>query len=228
MRIQNIAALFIKQSKDCARNFPVLLLFFIYPLVALILTRAMADQAGTGDLFTTIFATMHAVFTPLVAASSFIAEEREKNTLRVLIMSNVTLKEYLLSVGGFILLANLITGSAFIFFGNLPAGVFTFILAMGGCSLISIMLGSCIGLFLKNAAAANGIAVPVGIFFAFLPMLANFNEKIEAVANFTYGQQFSKIIAGNRINYAGLIIIGANFAILATMSGLLYKRSLSE
>lgn len=228
MRVQNIGALFYKQVKDCAKNPPVLLLFFIYPIVALILIQAMKDEAGISDLFVSMFATMHSVFTPIVAASSFIAEEREKNTLRVLIMSNVKLKEYLISVGGFILLANLLTGSSFIFFANLTVSNYLFIFAMGAGSLISIILGSCIGLFAKNAAAANGLAVPIGIAFAFLPMLANFNKGIEKVASLTYGQQFSKLMSGKEISFPGLIVIAANLAILITASALLYKRSISE
>jgi len=228
MKVKNVGALFCKQAKDCAKNPPVLLLFFIYPLVALVLIQAMKDQPGISELFVSMFAVMHGVFTPIVAAASFIAEEREKNTLRVLIMSNVTLKEYLISVGGFILLANLLTGSSFIFFGNPAASNSLFILSMGGCSFISVILGSCIGLFSKNAAAASGLAVPIGIFFAFLPMLANFNKGIEAVAGFTYGQQFGRLLAGKEITFYGLTVITANLAMLIILSVLLYKRSLSE
>lgn len=228
MKVKHVVALFCKQAKDCARNPPVLLLFFIYPIVALVLIQAMKDQPGISGLFVSMFATMHSVFTPIVAASSFIAEEREKNTLRVLIMSNVTLKEYLISVGGFILLANLITGSSFIFLGTPAATSGLFLLAMGGCSLISIILGSCIGLFSKNTAAANGFAVPIGICFAFLPMLANFNKGIEVAACFTYGQQFSRLLAGKGITLFGVMVIAANLAMLIIASALLYKRSLSE
>lgn len=228
MKVKNVGALFYKQTIDSAKNLPVLLLFFIYPIVALVMIQAMKDQPGTGELFVSMFAVMHSVFTPIVAASSFIAEEREKNTLRVLIMSNVTLKEYLVSAGGFILAANLLTGSSFIFFCNPVVSKSTFILAMGGCSLISVILGSCIGLFSKNAAAANGLAVPIGILFAFLPMLTNFNKSIEVVAGFTYGQQLGRLLAGKGITFSGLFIIAANLAILVIASALLYKRSLSE
>lgn len=229
MRPQNITALFYKQTKDCFKNLPVLVLFFIYPIVALILIQAMKDQAGTGDLFISMFATMHCVFTPIVAASSFIGEEREKNTLRVLIMSNVRLNEYLLSVGGFVLIANLLTGLSFILFGNLAFdNIPAFILSLGTGSLISIILGCCIGLFSKNAAAANGIAVPIGIFFAFLPMLAKFNDGIKAIAKFTYGHHLSNLMVGEDITILGIVVIAANLALLILISTLLYKKSLSE
>lgn len=228
MRIQNISALFVKQGKDCAKNAPVLLLFFIYPFVALVLTQAMKDQAGSAELFVSIFATMHAVFTPIVAASSFIAEEREKNTLRALIMSNVTLKEYLLSTGGFIILANLLTGLSFIFLGNMSANISSFILAMVICGLISTLLGCSIGLFCRNAAAANGLAVPLGILFAFLPMLANFNKSLDKISSFIYSGQLARLMAGRQPGAAGIALIIINLAILAGISGLLYKKSLTE
>lgn len=229
MRFQNISALFYKQTKDCLKNLPVLILFFVYPIVALILTQAMKDQPGTGELFVSMFATMHIVFAPIVAAASFISEEKEKHTLRVLIMSNVILKEYLFSVGGFVLAANLLTGSSFIFLGRLTAhNTFLFIIAMVTGSLISIILGSCIGFFANNASAANGLAVPIGILFAFLPMLANFNKGIDAVASFSYGGQLSRLMAGKDFNVCSLLVLAANLAILIVISAILYKRSLSE
>ena len=228
MRAQNITALFHKQIKDVLKNMPVLVLFIIYPIIAAVMTQAMKDQAGTGTFFLSIFATMHCVFTPIVATTSVIAEEKEKNTLRVLIMSNVTLKEYLISIGGFILIATLITGSIFLFVSGQPAGNATsFLLAMGIGSLVSIVLGTCLGLFSKNAAAANGMAVPFGMVFAFLPMLANFNTGIEAVSKFTYGQQISYLLAGKEITGFGITVLCINFAVLIVISRVLFKKSLS-
>lgn len=228
MRILNITALFQKQVKDVFKNMPVLILFFVYPIVAVIMTTAMKNQADMGPFFISIFATMHCVFTPIVSTVGIISEEKEKNTLRVLIMSNVTLKEYLLSIGGFIFTATLLTGSSFILISDQPAeNALPFLLSMGIGSLISIVLGSCIGLFSKNASAANGMAVPFGLLFAFLPMLANFNKGIETVSRFTYGQQISYLISGKEITAFGIIILCINFAALFVISAVLFKRSLS-
>jgi ABC-2 type transport system permease protein len=229
MRIPNITALFQKQVKDVFKNMPVLILFIVYPVVAVIMTTAMKDQPDTGTLFISIFATMHCVFTPIVSTVSIISEEKEKNTLRVLIMSNVTLKEYLLSIGGFVFAATLLTGSSFIFISDHPAeNALSFLLSMGIGTLISIVLGNCIGLFSKNAAAANGMAVPFGLIFAFLPMLASFNKQIEAVSRFTYGQQISYLLAGKELSLFGIITLCINFAVLLVISAVLFKRSLSE
>lgn len=229
MRVQNVSALFHKQVKDVFKNLPVLVLFIVYPVIAVIMTQAMKDQVDMGSFFVSIFATMHSVFTPIVATASIITEEKEKNTLRVLIMSNVNLREYLISIGGFILIATLLTSSVFLFIIDLTAEQsLLFLLAIIIGSLISIILGVCIGLFSKNAAAANGLAVPFGMVFAFLPMLSSFNKGIEAVSKFTFGQQISYLLGGKTISAFGIIVLCANLIILLVISTLRFKRSISE
>lgn len=229
MRVQNITALFQKQTKDIFKNLPVMVLFIVYPIIAVIMTQALKELTGMGSFFISIFATMHCAFTPIVATASIISEEKEKNTLRVLIMSNVTLREYLFSIGGFVMISTLLTGSFFLPVSENPAdNALPFLLSMAVGSLISIILGTCIGLFSKNAAAANGMAVPFGMVFAFLPMLANFNKGIEAVSKFTFGQQISYLLAGKEITTFGIIVLCVNFVILLVIAGVLFKKSISE
>jgi ABC-2 type transport system permease protein len=172
---------------------------------------------------------MHCVFTPIVATAGVISEEKEKNTLRVLIMSNVSLKEYLGSIGGFILIATVLSGSVFLFISDqtLETSLFFLLFLSIGC-LVSIILGTCIGLYSKNTGAANGLAVPFGMLFAFMPMLSSFNEGIEKISRFTYGQQISYLLSGKRIDVFGIIIICLNATALLGLSALLYKKSLSE
>ncbi len=229
MHVQNITALFQKQLKDSIRNMPVLVLFIVYPVIALVMTQAMKNQVGMGAFFVSIFATMHCVFTPIVTTSSIIAEEKEQNTLRVLFMSNVTLKEYLLSIGGFVLISNLITSCFFLLLTEFtPKQALLFLLAIGIGSFISIILGACLALFSKNASAANGLSVPFGMVFAFLPMLANFNSGIEAVSKFTFSQQISYLLAGKELTGFGLIVLGVNFIILCIVATVLYSKSISD
>ena len=229
IRMQNVAALFTKQFKDTLKNMPVLVLFIVYPCIAFVMTQAMQDQAGTQSFFISVFATMHCIFTPIVATASIIAEEKEKNTLRVLIMSNVTLKEYLISVGGFILSANLITGIAFLFLNSYNAtSIIQFLLSLAAGSLISIVLGICIGLFARNAGAANGLAVPFGMVFAFMPMLSFFSKSIESISRYTFGQQIAYLLSGKSPSIHGIAILIVNTVIFIVISTKLYQKSLSE
>lgn len=229
MRVQNVSALFQKQLKDVFKNLPVLVLFIVYPIIALVMTQAMKEQEGMGTFFISIFATMHSVFTPIVTTSSIIAEEKETNTLRALIMSNVNLREYLFSIGGFVLLSTLLSGSFFLFMGEQTGEtIVNFTIGLSVGCIISIILGVCIGLFSKNASAANGLAVPFGMVFAFLPMLANFNQGIESVAKFTYGQQVSYLLGGDQLKIFGVVVLCVNFLLLLVVSTVWFKRSITE
>lgn len=227
--LTNIRALFIKQFKDVLKNMPVLILYIIYPCIALIITNSMQGKAGQSDLFLSMFATMHCVFTPIIATASFISEEKENNMLRALIMSSVTLREYFLSVGGFVLLTDLLTGSAFLFItDNDFQGALLFLLSMSIGCVISILVGLCIGLYARNAAAANGLAVPLGLVFSFLPVLSSFNSNITKVSKFTFGQQISYLITGEKSSSFKITVIAVNFVLSAILAAILYKRSLSE
>lgn len=229
IRTQHITALFYKQVKDTLKNMPVLLLFIVYPCITFFLAQAMKDQSGTIDFFIAIFGTMHCVFSPLVATAALIAEEKEKNTLRILIMSNTTLGEYFISTGGFILIATLLTGSTLLLIaGRNPKEGLFFILSMGIGCLISITAGICIGLYARNTAAANGLAVPFAMVFSFLPMLSYFNKGVKVIAKFTYSQQISYLLSGSRIDAFGIFMIIINLAVFTTLAAFLYRRSLSE
>ncbi|MDR2889770.1 MAG: ABC transporter permease [Lachnospiraceae bacterium] len=223
---RNITALFIKQIKDTLKNLQVLVLFFIFPLLGVVMTKALPTSEMGGPLFfISIFATMHCVFAPLEAAASVIAEEKEKNTLRILIMSNVTMTEYLIAIGGFILVITMLTGATFLFIDRLimENGLVFMSSLMGGC-LVSTVFGMCLGLKARNMSAATAIAMPCGMIFAFVPMLASFNQDIERFSRYTYGQQISFFIRDMATTTSGWLIITGNLLVLLIIGLLLYRR----
>lgn len=146
-----------------------------------------------------------------------------------MILSNVTLREYLFSIGGFVFFSTILSGC--LFFASLKANLseaLLFLVYMGIGSFISILLGMCIGLIARNASAANGLAVPFGMVFAFLPMLSSFNTDIERFSRFTFGQQVSRLIAGEPFTIFGTITIVVNAVLFLGLYILLYKKSLRD
>lgn len=224
---KHIEAILIKQIKDVRKDAQVLTLFFVYPLIAFIMSGSIFIEGGESSFFITIFSTMHSVFTPIVVTAAIIAEEKEKNTLRVLMLSGVKPVEYLLSIGSFVLVGTLITSSLFIGIGGYSlseAG--SFLGAMLTGSSISIVLGMTIGAYAPNMMAANGLAVPIAMCFAFLPMLASFNERVEEVVRFTYSQQISQIIEHNSIRSltsVGVILVNSILLLAAFIA--IFKRN---
>lgn len=161
-----MTAIALKDMKDTLRNIQVLILFFVYPIIGFVMTQSISEQSV---FFVSIFATMHVVFTPIVVTASMIAEEKEKNTLRVLRMSGITSAEFFASTALFVLMLDGITSLPFLVMGSkneMNLGLFFSAVAVSG--VISIVIGMCIGIYSKSASAANGLAVPVGMIFALL------------------------------------------------------------
>lgn len=227
MSIQVIGGIFIKQVKDVLKNTQVLILFFIFPVIALVMSNAMAGQKDEQVMFLSVFATMHTVFTPIVTTASIISEEKEKNTLRVLIMANVRPVQYLISIGSFVLLCSLLTGSSFVFigaYGGADALKLLGVMAIG--STLSIIVGMAIGANAKNMTAANGIAAPLGMVFGFLPMLANFNDTLERISRFTYGQQISYMIKDlSKVPIESWVVILGNLAVFLTLFIVVFRKN---
>ena len=84
--MKNIAAIFKKQIKDTLRNKTVLIQFLMFPAMTLIMNSAVKIPNMPENFFVNLFAAMYIGMAPLVSIAAIIAEEKEKNTLRVLIM----------------------------------------------------------------------------------------------------------------------------------------------
>ena len=74
--------------------------------------------------------------------------------------------------------------------------VFAFLAGMAAGMVTSLVLGAAIGTFCKTQMMATSITVPAMMVFAFLPMLAMFNDPIRRIAGFSYTQQMSLWLTG--------------------------------
>lgn len=233
MRANRILAIINKQKKDLLKNPMMIILFAFFPIMSFILTVTVANNVK--ELNRTYFPIMFAVIfiglIPTVSMANIIAEEKEKNTLRVLIMSNVKSVEYLLGIGAHLLLLSFL---AIILFGCIGGykgiELICFIItALLGC-LASIILGAAIGMFSNNQMAANGIAVPIGVLAAYFPMIAGFSKSFEKVSKYLYTQQINYLLKDLKMtNYSGerVIIIAVNIIVLITCFTLtFYKKGL--
>ncbi len=204
----------------------MLVLFIVYPAVAFIMTQSIG---GEKLFFIGVFATMHFVFTPIVVAASMIAEEKEKNTLRVLRMSGISSLEFFLSTAVFVVVLDCLTGSSFLLMqgdGSINVGVFYSAAIFG--SVISVLIGMCVGTYSKSPSATNGLAVPLGMIFSFLPMLSYFNKNLESISKYLFGQQIQYLIGGQKWTAEAVIICSINFIIVTGLYILLYRRAKTD
>lgn len=209
--MRNICAVFLKQINETFKNKTILTQFVLFPAFALIMENAIKLQDMPEHFFVKLFSVMFVGMAPLTCMSSILSEEKEKNTLRALLMSNVKPVQYLLGVGSYLWLMCMAGSVVFALCGQYRGKeLVAFLLIMAAGILLSILVGAAIGVFSRNQMTATSITIPVMMVFSFLPMIATFNEKIAKLAKITYSQQISMLI--NNIN--DVTIEMENFVIL--------------
>ena len=227
--IRNIKAILWKQIKDTFKNKTILIQFIMFPVLTLIMENAINIGELPQHFFVKLFAVMYVGMAPLTAMSAVISEEKEKNTLRVLLMSNVKPMEYLLGVGIYIWAVCMIGAGVFSICGKYKGSTlcaFMLILAVG--ILVSILIGAAIGTWSKNQMMATSVTVPVMMVVSFLPMLSMFNTSIEELSKLTYSGQIHTLI-GNvenlKISTENVLVICINMGIAVLGFWFSYRRS---
>lgn len=226
--MNNIAAIFKKQLKDTLRNKAVFIQFVMFPIMTLIMNNAVKMQEMPENFFVNLFATMYIGMAPLVSIASIISEEKEKNTLRVLIMSNVKPYEYILGIGSYVWFACMLGGIVICTAGgyNLRTSIaFMGIMAIG--IVTSLLIGAIIGIWSKTQMTATSIVVPVMMIFSFVPMLSMFNSTIEKIAKIIYSEQISRMlnqINNLRLNMVNIGVIVMNIVIAAVIFIMIFKK----
>lgn len=221
--------IFKKQIKDTLKNKAIFIQFIMFPIMTLIMNNTIQFDEIPENFFVLLFAAMYIGMAPLVSISAIISEEKEQNTLRVLLMSNVRPHEYLLGIGGYVWLFCMLGSGVICIAGNysLKERVY-FMLAMAVGIIASLLLGAAIGTFSRTQMMATSLSVPIMLLFSFLPMLSLFNNTIAKVAKYTYSEQIRLTLAGiSDLRFSGesVCILAANMLLFAGLFLIAYKRS---
>ena len=226
--MKNIKAVFMKQILDTIKNKTVFLQFLMFPVIVIIMENAVKLEEMPKHFFVKMFAVMFVSMAPLTCMSAIISEEKEKNTLRALMMSNVKPWQYITSVGAYIFIMCMIGTAVFAVLGEYSgAELARFILSMISGIILSEMIGAAIGIFSRNQMAATSLTLPIMMVFSFVPMLSMFNESIKKFAGIIYSQQISDLINGigsSEVSAKSIIVIAVNFIIGIVLFALAYKK----
>ena len=224
--MHNIGVIIKKQLKDTLKNKTVLIQFVMFPLLTLIFENAINIPDMPELFFTKLFSVMYMGMAPLVAVASVIAEEKEKNTLRVLTMANVKAWEYLAGIG--IYVWTICMAGAGVMATTLSSGDIPFYLGvMAAGVIISIAIGACIGIIASNQMAATSLSLPVMLIFSFMPMLAMFNDKIEKIAGIFYTQQIRELLGNmtfDGIKTETMLVVAVNALLALSLFFAAFKR----
>lgn len=224
--MHNTGVIIKKQIKDTLKNKTVLIQFVMFPVLTLIFENAINIPDMPELFFTKLFSVMYMGMAPLVAVASIIAEEKEKNTLRVLTMANVKAWEYLAGIG--IYVWTICMAGAGVMATTLSLGDIPFYLGvMAAGFIISIAIGACIGIIASNQMAATSLSLPVMLIFSFMPMLAMFNDKIEKIAGIFYTQQIRELLGNmtfDGIKTETMLVVAVNALLALSLFFAAFKR----
>ena len=224
--MRNIGVIIKKQIKDTLKNKTVLIQFVMFPVLTLVFENAINIPDMPELFFTKLFSVMYMGMAPLVAVASIIAEEKEKNTLRVLTMANVKAWEYLAGIG--IYVWTICMAGAGAMATTLSSGDIPFYLGvMAAGFIISIAIGACIGIIASNQMVATSLSLPVMLIFSFMPMLAMFNDKIEKVAGIFYTQQIRELLGNmtfDGIKTETMLVVAVNALLALSLFFVAFKR----
>lgn len=194
--MKKVAVILWKQSKDIWRNKEVLIQFLLFPCMALIMEGTIKLPDMPERFFTMLFAVMYIGMAPLVSMSSLVAEEREKNTLRVLLFADVRPGEYLLGTGSYVWMICMLGSCLLVLAGGFQGQAAVQFLGIMGIGILpSLLLGAAVGMGSRNQVAATSLTVPVMMVLAFLPMIAMFNEQVAKISRFLYTRRLHQLLA---------------------------------
>ena len=215
---RKIKALFSKDLKDSLKNTNAIIMVAL-PLLFCILYSFMGiggEELGPSFVLF-ISVQMNLCMVPIAFLSLIIAEEKEKNTLRTLMLANVSAGDFMLSKAlvAFLymelvnLLCFVITKSAL---SLLPA--FLLITALSGFSII--LIGALLGILAQNQMSAGTLTVPVMLLLLLPSLFSAMNAFFAAIAKWTptydmmqlfFGQmQGESLVSSNSLFQIGVIV----------------------
>ena len=134
--------------------------------------------------------------TGIMAASMPLAEEKEKQTLRVLLSSSVNKVEFL--IGSLAPVLVIMTAINFILIpisGVFVGNMLVYLLITTIVSVITIILGLLIGMSAKNQMSVSLLSMPFMLILMMIPLLFQLNDLAGKASSFIYTGTLNEIIS---------------------------------
>ncbi|WP_367649431.1 ABC transporter permease [Paenibacillus sp. NEAU-GSW1] len=223
----------MKDYKEFSRNYAISITL-IFPILFALLFKSASPPLteAIGFLLNTSFV----ILTSLVQAC-LIAEEKERNTLRSLMMTPATTMDVLIGKSAlvFVMSAVVLAISTYIL-GYEPASLWAFAAAILLSIILYIAAGTICGLFSKTLLEASLSILPVAIVFTAAPggaFLAD-DYPIFKVLDYMPSSQLVHLLAVSNTGFTTgellkpLLIILAWTVVLTIVSVVLYQRRLKD
>jgi ABC-2 type transport system permease protein len=191
------------------------------PLIFALVYQSM-DIGMPADYVMMLCLLMNMSMTGVSCMAMMIADEKEKHTLRTLMLSNVSASEFLLSKA-LVVLCLTEFGSLLIYFitGSTVPMLTRFLPVSLVTCLCLLIIGALVGIISKNQMTTGLFAAPVMLILLLPPMLAQINDTYLQFARFTPTYSMVNLLfqEGDRLFsiavLAGWVLLGALLFALA-------------
>lgn len=232
--LKRAGAIFVKDYKEFSRNYAVSIML-IFPIILAFLLR------GAGPSLIGAFGVvlnMSFVILTCFAQACLIAEEKERNTLRSLMMTPATTMDVLIGKSSLVLVMSaVVLAIATYIYGYEPASLWAFVAAIILSIILYIAAGTICGLFSKTLLEASLSIIPVSIVFTGVPyggiLLAD-DYPILKVLQYAPNIQLERLLDISNAGFTigdllkPLLIILAWTVVLTIVSVVLYQRRLKD
>lgn len=198
--LKRVNALVTKELRDFYRN-PNVLIMCALPLFFAIVYGNMFGGQISKTFVLLLCILMNFTMVGCVVMSMLIAEEKEKNTLRTLMLSPLSPAEFLAGKSVITTIVSMIINVIIYFVLKIdmkflvPFIIITFI-----TTITMIFLGGIVGLLSKNQMETGIVGFPVYMALLMIPIFSGINKTIKNIANLlpTYhcGEALNKIFKG--------------------------------
>lgn len=197
---KRIQAIFLKDYKEFSRNYSISIIL-VFPIFFALLYRS--DDPSQTFMTAFVLNFSFAMLTSFVQAC-LIAEEKEKNTLRSLMMTPASIFDVLLGKSAlvFALSAAVLAVTVYIL-GYNPDNLIVFIIAVALSIILYTALGTICGLFSKSVMEASLAVFPILILFTASQFGVMFEDRFSFLAILEYfpSAQLANLLALMQTDY---------------------------
>lgn len=220
-----IRALLRKDVKNDLRNTTVLL-YLVLPLFFTILYKSIfSDTEGMPSSFVLVIGIlMNICMFPISGTAMFIAEEKEKNTLRTLMLSNVSAAEFLLSKALVSYVLTEAIGVGIYLITNADVSLPWFLLITSLAAICLMLLGAVVGIVSKNQMSTGIIASPLMLIMLMPPIFAQISESIAKIAQFVPTNALIELMVGTERTAFHLTVLISWIVVSCALFAVVYRR----
>ncbi|WP_025025297.1 ABC transporter permease [Companilactobacillus nodensis] len=203
LSIRKISAIFELKIQSMFTNMSIMVAPILSIGFVLLMKIAMPSAVATGAYLLGMGLSFNNIMGGIMMGSYPLSEEKEKNTLRVLMTSSVSSVEFI--IGSILpsLLITVIINIVLIPIAGVPVGKIDwpiYLLYTTVTALISIIIGYVIGIYSNSQMQAGNLSMPIMLLFTLTPMFQSFNKTIENIMSFTYPGMLNDFVLHSMTN----------------------------